>query len=331
MIDSIIWIFTAKCNLNCKHCYISPRFKNLRELSLKEKLILIRDAAELGIEYIGFSGGEPLIHKDFPILLEETYSYDMDSNFITNGLYHSSKILNLLKRIHTHIYVSLDGVRRETYEYIRGKGLWDRAINFLEILKKNDIDFSLIMSINKINYHEVGEYIRFSEKIGALSACIIPTMKSGNAYINNLYIDSEKCFKAIRLADNVSDEIGFPVSFWCMPFVGLIVRSKYVRYGFCRLWNNIDIDPAGRILLCDIIDIVVSDIRERGLRKAVEEFEKNNMVKKLIDINSVPKECKNCKFVYKCLGGCYARAYIENGRLDMPDPLCPRISGLLYL
>lgn len=331
MIDSIIWIFTARCNLNCKHCYISPRFKNLRELSLKEKIKLIRDAAELGVEYIGFSGGEPLIHKDFPILLEMTYNYGMDSSFITNGLYYSSRIISFLKNISTHIYVSIDGVSRKTYEYIRGRDLWDRVINFLKILRKNDIDFSLIMSINNINYHEVGEYIRFSEKIGALSACLIPTMKAGNARLNNLYIDPGNCFKAINLADNVSEEIGFPISLWCMPFAGLIVKSKYIRYGFCRLWNNIDIDPAGRILLCDVIDIVVSDIKKNGLKRAIEEFEENSIVKGLTDINNVPRECRDCKFVYKCLGGCYARAYIESGKPNTPDPLCPRISKLLYL
>ena len=58
----IIFAATARCNLHCKHCFVS---QNDEDYDVKYALDFIDDCAKNGIERIGFSGGEPFLNLDF--------------------------------------------------------------------------------------------------------------------------------------------------------------------------------------------------------------------------------------------------------------------------
>ena len=60
----IIWNFTNRCNLACRHCYsyADPNSKDF--LSTEFILSTIAELKKAGIRFVIFSGGEPLIRKD---------------------------------------------------------------------------------------------------------------------------------------------------------------------------------------------------------------------------------------------------------------------------
>ena len=89
-----------------------------------------------------------------------------------------------------------------------------------------------------------------------------------------------------------------------------------------------DIDPAGRILLCDVLDAVVSNLRGRGLLSAWQEQRRSPEVRRLVSPKLAPV-CAACPLARRCRGGCYARAQLLSGDLYAPDPLCPRVAGVL--
>ena len=63
---------TARCNLDCKHCYINlppgDHAALRRELTLEEIDRIAEEAVDLGAIWVLISGGEPLVRKDFPDL-----------------------------------------------------------------------------------------------------------------------------------------------------------------------------------------------------------------------------------------------------------------------
>ncbi len=55
---------TYKCNLECIHCYADVPHVG-KELHYNEIISVLNQLANAGMLYICFSGGEPLIRKDF--------------------------------------------------------------------------------------------------------------------------------------------------------------------------------------------------------------------------------------------------------------------------
>jgi len=60
---------TARCNLNCRHCYINlpaaDRIAREKELSLEEISLVADEAVSLGGLWCLITGGEPLLREDF--------------------------------------------------------------------------------------------------------------------------------------------------------------------------------------------------------------------------------------------------------------------------
>src|SRR3990170_286382 len=59
----VVWDFTHKCNLSCKHCYSNSGDASEKELSTKEALNVVDQLADFGVTAVAFSGGEPLSRK----------------------------------------------------------------------------------------------------------------------------------------------------------------------------------------------------------------------------------------------------------------------------
>lgn len=320
----IIWVFTSLCNLNCKHCYVKPRFSGLRELSLEEKGRLLREAGELGVEWIGLSGGEPLIHPHLPFIVTTAHDEGIELSIVTSGQALNEEALRLLGRCEVYVYLSLDGARPESHEALRGPGTWARVMRFTEALRGVGVRFTTVMAVNPLNYAEAGLFVELSEKLGADGAALIPSMRVGAAATTGLYASREQYVEALRLAEAKVDEMGYRLSLWCTPFARAVVRSRRVYASSCRLHSTVDIDPAGRVLLCDTLDVALSDVG-RGLRRAVLEASRHSLVR---EVRRGVERCRGCELFEQCRGGCYARAVHAGGWLQDPDPLCPRASGL---
>ncbi|GEM_PF-5164993 len=87
-----------------------------------------------------------------------------------------------------------------------------------------------------------------------------------------------------------------------ISFAGLIVGSRYVSWDSCRIERNMDIGPGEEVLLCDTLDIVISDIRNKSLAEAWRELLSSSILREILDCNP----CPGCPLSEKCRGGCYA-------------------------
>ena len=185
------------------------------------------------------------------------------------------------------------------------------------------------MAVHRGNYGRARDYVEFVRDLGLDRASMIPVMRSGRSASSGLAIRAVEYSEALERASRAAEECGVYLSLWCTPFAPLVARGNRVSFWSCRLSDVIDLDPGGRLLLCDVIDIVVSSAREKGLKKAVEEFERDPLVLEVSDPPVLPRECRDCPIAWYCRGGCYARALLERGSLREADPLCPRVAGLI--
>jgi len=248
-------------------------------------------------------------------------------SLVTNGALVSSSVARAFAQEGVRVVVSLDGACPQTHDRRRGAGSHEKALAALAYLEEAGASYRTVMALGPDNYREVGDYLALAQKLGAEAACLIPVMPSGRAKWE-MVLAPAQLVEALEAADRRSPELGLPVQLWCIPFAPLVVTSAWVSTGSCRDSPGMDIDPAGNILLCDVLDTVVSTVRGKELLEAWQEQCRSTVIRRLESPNLAPV-CATCPLASRCRGGCFARAELLAGDLYAPDPLCPRVAGML--
>ena len=324
---SMVWLLTARCNLACDHCY-AARFGDRGELDEKQALKVAEDAVRSGMRHIGFTGGEVFLRKDALPLMRYAARAGVTTSVVTNGSLMTAKLARELAALNVLVYLSIDGATRDTHEKIRGKGSWRQAITAAITLREVGTHFCTVMAVSRLNRGEVYDYLRLAREMAARAGCLIPVMPSGRA-ANDVVLSPAEMLTVLEEADRAADELDFSVPFWCTPFAGLVVRSHRVSAESCRTASeDVDIDPAGNVLLCDVLDDVFGNVTQKGILRAWREIEDDPLVKAVTNPD-LGDPCSSCHLKANCRGGCFARSHLMAGDIHAPDPLCPRVGGHL--
>lgn len=76
------WDITNRCNLMCKHCYAeSNSRKPSEDLPLDTVKNVVDQLSDLGCVIIALAGGEPLMRKDLPQIIEYIKNKGIDVFF----------------------------------------------------------------------------------------------------------------------------------------------------------------------------------------------------------------------------------------------------------
>lgn len=112
---------TDRCNLRCQYCMPAEGLEWLSRSNVLNFDEIIRLASiavdELGIDEIRFTGGEPLLRKDFPDIIREIHHRhpQIPLSVTTNGLGLEKKADELVEAGLKRINVSLDTICPETF------------------------------------------------------------------------------------------------------------------------------------------------------------------------------------------------------------------------
>lgn len=137
-------ICTYSCNLKCRFCDLWKRESS--ELSTQGVKRLMDEFYGLGTLSWYFGGGEPLLRKDIKELVLYAKKLGFYVTMNTNGLLVPENI-SWLKNVDL-VGVSLDGPKG-IHEKLRGMGTYDRTINAIKLLKKENVDFYIASLITK--------------------------------------------------------------------------------------------------------------------------------------------------------------------------------------
>ena len=316
---SLIWLITGRCNMACPHCYAS-RLSGAPEMSTEECLRVIREAAELGVAYIGFAGGEPLLRPDLLQLMEEAVDLGVEVGVVTNGTLLTERVAERLARVEAHVTLSVDG-DRATHESRRGPGSWRLVERAARSLRQAGFYLHTVTAVGSDNWSKVREGLEALEGLGVDVASLILVMPAGRGA--SVAVSSREWLKAMLDAWEFSRESGIRVSFWCAPFAPRVLP---VDSWSCRRSDTVDLDPSGNLLLCDVLDIRLSSVKGRSLAEAWREADSHPLSQR-VSRPRLSGPCLSCPIRERCLGGCYARSLLAGQGPDGPDPLCPAASG----
>lgn len=143
-----LWFNTGTlCNLACGNCYIesTPRNDRLVYLRAREVAAFLdeAEALALGVEEIGFTGGEPFMNPDVLAMLDSSLARGYTALVLTNAMRPMMKcadgLMGLRRRYGERLVlrVSVDHFLKELHEEERGARTWTPAMRGLEWLHGN--------------------------------------------------------------------------------------------------------------------------------------------------------------------------------------------------
>lgn len=177
----VVWNCTRQCNLNCIHCYASAdASRSPDEMDTADGEAFIRDLADFHVPVLLFSGGEPLLRKDFFPLASFARQAGLRVALSTNGTRITEDAARDLKRLgFAEVGISLDGIGSKN-DYFRGqKGAFDSALRGIRNSKAQGLRVSLRLTITKSNYQEIPSIFDLVEKEGVNRVCFYHLAYSG--------------------------------------------------------------------------------------------------------------------------------------------------------
>ena len=230
------------CNLRCKMCPFWRR-KDEKLLSIEEEVKMMNALQNSGVLFMGFEGGEPLLRRDIPEILEES-SKRFYTSLVTNGWLLRERIKEIEDYL-DHLFVSLDGIG-ETHDKIRGiKGSFERAVEGIKESVKRNIPTSISYTLTKENLEDVEGVVELAEKLGVTVSIQVAydysTADKMSPDREKLKITLEKLIELKKRGKPIVESEKY--------FKAILNSWFYEIPWVCKPWITINIDPQGRIVL----------------------------------------------------------------------------------
>lgn len=155
---------TYKCNLSCKHCYLSP--ENRKELNLSKVKTILFQLAEAGVLYLTLSGGEIFTRKDIFEIISYAKKLHFALRLLTNGtLLDEGKIDKMASFCPEMVAISIYSMNPQIHDRITGMpGSFLRAVLAIKMLKKKGINLKISTVIMKQNVNDYGSIAILAKK-----------------------------------------------------------------------------------------------------------------------------------------------------------------------
>lgn len=329
---------TARCNLECRHCYINLSSNDLQgrsgELTLQEIDAIADQAVSLGAVWVLISGGEPLLRDDFPEIYLNLKRKGLLVSVFTNATLLRDEHVELFGKYPPRdIEVTVYGASPETYERVtRRPGSFAAFTSGLNRLMESGVKVRLKAMALRSNFQELPEialfcrgrtkdyfrfdpqlHLRFDRDEGRNEEIRAERLTPGEIVALEM-ADGER-FKSLRkgcdkLINDGFAQIGCDHLFHCGAGNG----SFNVGYdGIFRLCSSLSAPDT------------TCDLRKGTLRDAWEQ-----LVPKVRDMRSRRGEflerCRRCPIVNLCLW-CPAHSWLETGELDTPIEYFCRVAN----
>jgi len=175
-VRSLVITLSNKCNLSCIMCLTRNVPWELPEKIIKEIFALFPY-----LEKIMWQGGEVFVLDYFEEILSAASQYpNLRQSIVTNGLLITEKMAEKLVKNNVELTFSIDGVTKETYEYIRRGANFEiliRNLNLILELRKrhnSNMILNLNVAIMKSNYRQLENFIDFAQEYGFGFVCLMP-------------------------------------------------------------------------------------------------------------------------------------------------------------
>jgi radical SAM protein with 4Fe4S-binding SPASM domain len=312
------------CNLRCSHCAVIDGYVHGKQLAKHEIFRAIDQLAELEGASVALSGGEPLLRRDLPELLEYAAG-KVRVVLSTNGMLIDEEIAVQLARVGATIEISIDGSCARIHDRIRGPGAFEATMKGIERLAAAGIAHQIrfATTLTKVNLGDLDPIISLAERLGVGFVRFSPVqpIERADRHWDEVGLTPDELRKAYRFLylelgkRRVDISGGFP------GFVLDFAKGEQ----WCALGRTLALDPEGNIYPCQLFqqpEYKVGNVSEMSLREATESPRLLETLRDAASRKYVVEACKSCNWRNFCQGSCSASVQWQKETLWATDDLC---------
>jgi len=260
---------TNRCTLQCKMCNIWKLPRKGKEIDLDEMKRVLREIKNWeNTKYVSFVGGESLIRTNDTLeLIEYANSLGFHTNLVSNATLLKNDVCKKLAEVGLdRIALSLDGAKRKTHDFIRGKGNFNKVIKaakfFLTLKKNYDIKVDFTTVVMAYNFRELVDLYQLAKKIGVdqwfLQSVVLDNTFRNYDYDSSVWVNGrslEELKKVINrlVALKLKDKDFIYNSIHYLKAIPKYFELKEkFKLGKCMAgYYSLNIDPYGNVSICN--------------------------------------------------------------------------------
>jgi radical SAM protein with 4Fe4S-binding SPASM domain len=324
-----VWELTLACDARCLHCGSDAGAPRPRELDTGEALAVIADLAALGCECVTFSGGEPLLRRDWRELAAAVRAAGVRVELVTNGLVLADLAGEVAAAGFHGVSISIDGPAA-VHDRLRGvEGALGRALDGARALLARGVRVGAITQVGRPNLHRLDEIRDLIDAAGFQGWQVQLTLPNGRAArrrdelclapgdlpaLEDALVRLAAAGGRPELAPQVADSIGY-----------MSRREPRLRssgHPSARLWGGcqagmqvVGLTADGTVRGCLSLPPAFDEgnVRQTPLA-AIWRGEDCFAYNRRLGAEALEGPCAGCPFGRMCRGGCRSLAVSTTGR-----------------
>ncbi len=286
---------TDRCNLRCQYCMPSEGIDFLQRkdlLSYEEIIRLSRIFAQLGVNKIRLTGGEPFVRKDIMSLILQLNKIFKSIHITTNAtLIHT--YFDALKSVgRQRLNISIDSLDPVRFAMMTRRNDFERV--WSNIIQAIDLGFAVKLNIVVMKGVNDSEILDFVDLIFRypISVRFIESMPfNAHSSTEKYFMSADEIHRKIKLKypelkHFVSDKNSASLHYDLPGAQGNIGIIPAYSRSLCAQCNRIRLTPKGELLTCLYAERGV-DLKEK-MRKGYQDEELKHLI-----IDAVSKKKKN--------------------------------------
>ena len=328
---------TNHCDAGCTGCYTSATPGGLaREHDLAAWKTSIDALADAGVFHLALGGGESATLPWLGEVARHARARGIVPNLTTSGLYDDATLDRLVGWAHLfgQINVSLDGVGA-TYASVRGPtrgGGFERADRALVALRNVHPDIGINAVLTRTSYDDLPALFSHAKKRRVSQVELLRYKPSGRGrrdYDTQRMTDAQGeglLPKVLRLS--VWHRLRVRLDCSLVPFIAhrnppaRLLRFLSI-YGCAGGDHLVGAKADGRLTACSFAPPPEGSLAK--LTDLADYWKKDDAFGAFRAWKAAEQPCASCEYLSLCRGGCRVVSLHVEGRLDAPDPECPRV------
>lgn len=314
---------TRLCNHRCNYCFQGDDHGRVEEINTETWLNVLDQAANLGIQCLTISGGEPILHPGFFEIVEYAHSLGMFIKLNTNGVLYTKETVNRLKQYELgFIQLSLPTVDEIHYNQItNSSGNLLKMKDAVKYMKEAGIFIRAKMVLTPINVLDAEKVMDFCYDTGIdqLHLAVFVLTQDGQ---QNLLPEEEDLKYIYKIGQERQKRFGNSIIIGGPSLDALHWKDKncIVRCGGMK--DMITILADGTITYCEPL-VNLGFMKFGNVKTDLLADIWNSPIPDKANYPAEPcSECTNCEFYESCGGGCPMFSYLQSGSFGGVDARC---------
>ena len=325
----VMIIPTLNCPSNCKYCWGSEKNSQMMSTEIIDQIIeWLKDFRDDDVHFT-FHGGEPLLagYDFYKYSLEKLSQLPNVEGFSlqSNIWLLTPEMVDLFKKYNIAISTSIDGPE-DINDYQRGEGYFKKTMDNYKLAKDNGLDVNFVLTVTDYSKDFSDDLYDFfkDNQMNLKIHAALPSLRGDNA--DPWALDQEEHGK---LLIDWLDKYLYDLDKFSIMDLDHIAKSALRRRGtLCTfadcIGTTLAVGADGSIYPCyrfvGMDEYVLGNVANN---LSFDDLKTSDAWTKLQEFREyVGENCKKCRHLKYCEGGCPYNAIVSAGTSKAVDPQC---------